>query len=210
MSADLQSTAWSASYSRGRPAADPAAGRPQAAATLSCARARIVLDPALQDCLHRPEITPEQLGGPDPATVSTFTLARSGRPRCAIAAVGRPSRRPRCSRAAAAATSEAAAIATGDRAGNHSPPDLAASLPEGEPAYQRSQQGPQPGDEPKLMIDWPKRRREPEHLKFVRTQPCLLCGRTPSDAHHLRFAQSRGIRPQGERRVHRAAVPRPP
>ena len=45
----------------------------------------------------------------------------------------------------------------------------------------------------RLMIDWPKRRREPEHLKFVRTQPCLICSRVPSDAHHLRFAQSRGI-----------------
>jgi DNA recombination protein Rad52 len=48
-------------------------------------------------------------------------------------------------------------------------------------------------DDPRLLIDWPKRRREPEHLKYVRTQPCLICSRTPSDAHHLRFAQSRGI-----------------
>ena len=24
-------------------------------------------------------------------------------------------------------------------------------------------------------------------------QPCLLCGRTPSDAHHLRFAQPRAL-----------------
>src|SRR6185295_16124942 len=45
----------------------------------------------------------------------------------------------------------------------------------------------------RLTIAWPKRRREPEHLKYVRTQPCLICNRTPSDAHHLRFAQSRGI-----------------
>jgi DNA recombination protein Rad52 len=48
-------------------------------------------------------------------------------------------------------------------------------------------------DTPRLLIDWPKRRRDPEHLKYVRTQPCLICSRTPSDAHHLRFAQSRGI-----------------
>jgi hypothetical protein len=33
------------------------------------------------------------------------------------------------------------------------------------------------------------RRRDREHLKFVGTQPCLVCGRQPSDAHHLKFAQ---------------------
>jgi hypothetical protein len=44
-----------------------------------------------------------------------------------------------------------------------------------------------------LLINWPKRRREPEHLDYVRRQPCLICGRTPSDAHHLRFAQQRAF-----------------
>jgi hypothetical protein len=34
------------------------------------------------------------------------------------------------------------------------------------------------------------RRRNKAHLQFVASQPCLLCGRRPSDAHHLRFAQS--------------------
>ena len=33
------------------------------------------------------------------------------------------------------------------------------------------------------------RHRDKQHLAFVATQPCLLCGRQPSDAHHLRFAQ---------------------
>ena len=31
------------------------------------------------------------------------------------------------------------------------------------------------------------------HLKFVAAQPCLICGRQPSDPHHLRFAQPRAI-----------------
>src|SRR5262249_22317528 len=31
------------------------------------------------------------------------------------------------------------------------------------------------------------------HLKFVASQPCLICGRQPSDPHHLRFAQPRAI-----------------
>src|SRR5262249_49759602 len=28
------------------------------------------------------------------------------------------------------------------------------------------------------------------HVKLVARQPCLICGRRPADAHHLRFAQS--------------------
>ena len=39
----------------------------------------------------------------------------------------------------------------------------------------------------------PKRYRNKAHLKFVAAQPCLLCGRLPSDAHHLRFAQPRAL-----------------
>jgi hypothetical protein len=31
------------------------------------------------------------------------------------------------------------------------------------------------------------------HLKFVASQPCLVCGRSPADAHHLRFAQPRAM-----------------
>jgi len=37
------------------------------------------------------------------------------------------------------------------------------------------------------------RLRDPEHRKFVARQPCLICGRRPSDAHHLRFAQPQAI-----------------
>jgi hypothetical protein len=44
-----------------------------------------------------------------------------------------------------------------------------------------------------MLINRPIRRREPLHLKFVGQQPCLLCSRTPSDAHHLKFAQPRAL-----------------
>ncbi len=37
------------------------------------------------------------------------------------------------------------------------------------------------------------RRRSREHLRFVRQQPCLVCGRKPSDPHHLRFMQPRAL-----------------
>jgi hypothetical protein len=37
------------------------------------------------------------------------------------------------------------------------------------------------------------RLRDKEHCKFVTAQPCLVCGRMPSEAHHLRFAQPRAL-----------------
>jgi hypothetical protein len=37
------------------------------------------------------------------------------------------------------------------------------------------------------------RLRDKEHRRFVATQPCLICGRSPADAHHLRFAQPRAL-----------------
>ena len=38
-----------------------------------------------------------------------------------------------------------------------------------------------------------RRHRDKTHLRFVALQPCLLCGRNPSDPHHLRFAQPRAM-----------------
>ena len=35
--------------------------------------------------------------------------------------------------------------------------------------------------------------RDLDHLKYVRAQPCLACGRSPADAHHLKFAQQRAL-----------------
>ena len=37
------------------------------------------------------------------------------------------------------------------------------------------------------------RKRNKAHLAFVAGQPCLVCQRTPCDAHHLRFAQARSL-----------------
>jgi hypothetical protein len=37
------------------------------------------------------------------------------------------------------------------------------------------------------------RKRDKAHLAFVAAQPCLLCQRTPCDAHHLKFAQPRSL-----------------
>ena len=37
------------------------------------------------------------------------------------------------------------------------------------------------------------RLRDKEHTRFVSRQPCVVCGRTPADPHHLRFAQPRAL-----------------
>jgi hypothetical protein len=38
-----------------------------------------------------------------------------------------------------------------------------------------------------------RRLRDKRHRQFVAAQACVICGRQPSDAHHLRFAQPRGL-----------------
>ena len=37
------------------------------------------------------------------------------------------------------------------------------------------------------------RKRNKTHLAFVAAQACLICQRSPCDAHHLRFAQPRSL-----------------
>jgi hypothetical protein len=48
-------------------------------------------------------------------------------------------------------------------------------------------------DKSALAIGEPRRLRDKEHRKFVSAQACLICGRQPSDPHHLRFAQPRAL-----------------
>lgn len=38
-----------------------------------------------------------------------------------------------------------------------------------------------------------RRKRNKVHLAYVATQPCLVCQRSPCDAHHLKFAQPRTL-----------------
>jgi hypothetical protein len=48
-------------------------------------------------------------------------------------------------------------------------------------------------DKSVLSLPTPRRIRDRDHVKLVAKQPCLICGRRPADAHHLRFAQSRTL-----------------
>jgi hypothetical protein len=50
-----------------------------------------------------------------------------------------------------------------------------------------------PGQSRRLALTKTPRHRNKEHLRFVRQQPCLVCGRKPSDAHHIRFVQPRAL-----------------
>jgi len=44
-----------------------------------------------------------------------------------------------------------------------------------------------------LVFPEPRRLRDRHHVRHVMKQPCLICGRRPSDPHHLRFAQARAL-----------------
>lgn len=48
-------------------------------------------------------------------------------------------------------------------------------------------------DKSVLSISEPRRHRNKTHLRYVASQACLVCGREPSDPHHLSFAQPRAL-----------------
>lgn len=59
------------------------------------------------------------------------------------------------------------------------------AAPEGVPAAGASGQ--------RAIVPVPRRLRDPDHLRHVASRPCLVCGRSPAQAHHLRFAQPRAL-----------------
>jgi hypothetical protein len=84
----------------------------------------------------------------------------------------------------------------------HAPPQPAApSLPELPPVNNAALWHV---DKSILPLSEPRRYRDRAHLEFVASQPCLLCGRQPCDAHHLRFMQPRAL---GRRVSDEFAVP---
>lgn len=73
-----------------------------------------------------------------------------------------------------------------------------ASVFEAQCAKLTAQDGTEPAnsgavDKSALAIGAPRRVRDSEHLEYVASLPCLVCGRAPSQAHHLRFAQPRAL-----------------
>lgn len=51
-----------------------------------------------------------------------------------------------------------------------------------------------PGEQTSLTFPKERPRRwSKDHLPFIRSQVCLVCQKTPADAHHLKFAQPRTL-----------------
>jgi len=59
------------------------------------------------------------------------------------------------------------------------------------PGHRPQESGARP--EAGTIISKPLRERDRDHLRFVAAQPCLICGRTPSDPHHVQFAEQRAM-----------------
>jgi len=127
---------------------------------------------ALPDASHEtPPAPATQTDSNTPQPPAPFTGAVKpprGRPRKIRTAVGHPPERPVTS-----------------------PPtlngDASASM------HQQADVVPAKIDKSKLTFGEPRRLRNKAHLKFVASQPCLVCGRSPADAHHLRFTQPRAM-----------------
>jgi hypothetical protein len=80
-------------------------------------------------------------------------------------------------------------IATGE-----SPGELKVT-PKEEPQASRAGNDDQPSgiDKSVLAVAAPRRYRNRQHLRYVAQQACLVCGRKPSDPHHLGFTQPRAL-----------------
>jgi len=79
-----------------------------------------------------------------------------------------------------------ATLGSGDASGINAP--LSSSVLDQPPLLQNPRAANRV-DKSLLALPEPRRFRDKTHIKFVAKQPCLICGRRPSDAHHLRFAQ---------------------
>src|SRR5215471_4121665 len=72
--------------------------------------------------------------------------------------------------------------------------DAAAAGPEAIATTESTDAGQAKGiDKSILTVAAPRRYRNREHLRYVAQQACLLCGRKPSDPHHLGFTQPRAL-----------------
>ena len=90
---------------------------------------------------------------------------------------------------------------TPDHPGAHGPPPavadhgvLAVGQPDSGAGHKASRRAKkQPRSDVVHALGKTVRLRDKEHRKFVLRQPCLVCGRVPSDPHHLTFTQPRAL-----------------
>jgi hypothetical protein len=72
----------------------------------------------------------------------------------------------------------------------------ACDFPSAEPSTPNNPNEParsQAIDKSGLALPEPRRVRDRDHIRLIVQKACLVCGRRPSDPHHLRFAQSRAL-----------------
>jgi hypothetical protein len=114
----------------------------------------------------------------DPATSEDLPPRRTVRSEQAVAA-------QHCSRGARDEPGRGAAAAPGRRT---------SEKPQHDSPQRRQKRVRSKGvDKSVLALPEPRRIRDRDHVRFVAKQPCLVCGRQPSDAHHVRFAQSQEL-----------------
>jgi hypothetical protein len=61
------------------------------------------------------------------------------------------------------------------------------------PSHKRKRVKPATIDKSLLSFSEPRRVRDREHVRHVAQQSCLVCGRKPCDAHHIRSAQASAL-----------------
>jgi hypothetical protein len=129
--------------------------------------------------IDEPKLTPADSSASEPVSVSTNSTKSP-----------RAKRRPRKTSAALETT---AAVASVPKVGNA--PDTMAVIDDSsnKPIQTSNAMNFAKIDKSMLHFGEIRRLRDKAHLRFVASQPCLMCGRSPSDPHHLRFAQPRAM-----------------
>jgi hypothetical protein len=130
--------------------------------------ARMAVQGALPELTDEPTPTPSDLTSPPAPTDAVKPLRRRGRPRKVKAA---------------AEQSAAPSVPSNPTSDDNRPAST----------HLQADATPAKIEKSELTISEPRRHPDKGHLKFVASQPCLVCGRSPADAHHLRFTQPRAM-----------------
>jgi hypothetical protein len=148
---------------------------------LSAEDAKLVED-AFAARMAQQESAPAALTTDEPASTPTDPASPPQTSQAPARAVKRPRGRPR----------KVKAVAEPSASPPRASEPIADDIPPA-PTHIQADGAPAKIDKSMLAISEVRRLRDKAHLKFVASQPCLICGRSPADAHHLRFTQPRAM-----------------